>query len=240
MSRASTHVHYLTEYKTPPFHFVLPSSLLRNQPLHKTPLRGRHFPYHYGVREGNLELPQPKLQLTVFPIHTFQSSSSALIMAALPSMVTVLSSIDSSYVVHRSIVRLPLGAMLVIWCPPATPFQRVYIWSLPNELLFLIVNFVFEGDETDPSFRSNTTPHFRSHKSTLNFSLVNKRMRDICIPRLFHDVHQHVNALGRLNPRLIALEKNPRLFDYIRSVYITLQPLLQHICPESLCILTKK
>lgn len=83
--------------------------------------------------------------------------------------------------------------------------QRLLLDHLNNDVLAIIVDFVFETDSPSQGCR------LRSHKSTLALSLTNRRLRAMCIPVLFRDVFRATPSMGELNYRLRDLEGNPML-----------------------------
>ena len=97
--------------------------------------------------------------------------------------------------------------------------QELLLDGLNNDVLATIVDFLFNIDELSGKLYfvyDNPGPYIRTHRSLLNLSMVNKRLRSVCIPRLFRYIHRWSKTMGQLNRQLKDIEINPLILSSIR------------------------
>jgi hypothetical protein len=97
-------------------------------------------------------------------------------------------------------------------CLKAVPGQRLLLEDLNNDVLSIIVEFVFENATQYRPMIPQTSFDSREIGSTVFcLSLTSKRMRTVCIPRLFQKISRLTYSMGDLNRRLRDIEGNPLL-----------------------------
>lgn len=100
-----------------------------------------------------------------------------------------------------------------------TRHQQLLLDDLNDHVLAIVVDFLFEIDDSKgqyPTLYPSSGPYFRKHRSTLNLSVVNKRLRAICISKLFRDIHRHSKTMGQLNRQLKDIELNVQILASVK------------------------
>ncbi|EOA89863.1 uncharacterized protein SETTUDRAFT_159420 [Exserohilum turcica Et28A] len=100
-----------------------------------------------------------------------------------------------------------------VHCPQAAPGQRLLLDGLYTDVLSVIIDWICAEKEASHSYSVTRANHgFRKKGGTLFcLSLVNKRMRSLCISKLFEKVFRYTASMGELNRRLRDIEGNPLL-----------------------------
>ncbi|KAL5389889.1 hypothetical protein PMIN02_007153 [Paraphaeosphaeria minitans] len=79
---------------------------------------------------------------------------------------------------------------------------------------------LFDMDELNGQYiylHTNPGPYFRTHRSVLNLSVANKRLRSVCIGNLFRDIHRCSSTMGQLNRQLKDIEPNSQILSSTRT-----------------------
>jgi hypothetical protein len=108
---------------------------------------------------------------------------------------------------------------LAVAHPSAAQDQQLLLDGLNEDVLAIIVDFLFDMDKLNGQYfylYTNMGPYFRTHRSTLNLSVVNKRLRSACIHKLFRDIHRCSESMGWLNRQLKDIELNTQLLSSVR------------------------
>lgn len=107
---------------------------------------------------------------------------------------------------------------LAVAYPSATENQQLLLSDLNDDVLAIVVDFLYDMDELKHLFFRcpYPGPYFRTHRSTLNLSVVNKRLRSVCIRKLFKDIFRCSSTMGQLNRQLKDIELTPQILSSIR------------------------
>lgn len=141
-------------------------------------------------------------------------------VAAIPEQNT-LSTANDLFIYRRRIAEAPPPEPEIssVTYPSATAHQHLLLDDLNDDVLSLIVDYLFDADELNGKYKylyTNEGPYFRTHRSTLNLSVVNRRLRAVCVRKLFRDVHRCSESMGQLNRQLKDIELDAVLLGSIR------------------------
>ncbi|KAK7192890.1 hypothetical protein PSPO01_00684 [Paraphaeosphaeria sporulosa] len=103
---------------------------------------------------------------------------------------------------------------------PQTEDQQLLLDDLNDDVLAIIVDYLFDMDELNGQrihLYINTGPYVRTHRSTFNLGVANKRLRSACIRKLFRDIHRCSSTMGQLNRQLKDTEPNSQNLSSIRQ-----------------------
>jgi len=100
--------------------------------------------------------------------------------------------------------------------PSASPGQQLLLDVINDDVLIMVVELLFDIDRVKEPWLYYDKPYFRCHSSTLNLSLVSRRLRSICIPKLFRDIFRLSTTMGRLNRQLKDIELNGAVLSCVR------------------------
>jgi hypothetical protein len=100
--------------------------------------------------------------------------------------------------------------------PSASPGQQLHLDGLNDDVLAILLDLLFDIDRPEAQWLYYDKPYFRRHSSTLNLSLVNRRLRFICIPKLFRDIFRLSTTMGQLNRQLKDIELNETVLSCVR------------------------
>ncbi|KAF2444301.1 hypothetical protein P171DRAFT_473425 [Karstenula rhodostoma CBS 690.94] len=146
-------------------------------------------------------------------------------MADLPSnLLGVASATAQTPVFPEQTAKTPTKAEeRAVTYPSATEDQQLLLDHLNDDVLAIIVDFLFDMDKLNGQYfylYTNPGPYFRTHRSTLNLSVANKRLRSACIRKLFEDIHRCSSTIGHLNRQLKDIELNSQILSSIRTCEI--------------------
>ena len=114
---------------------------------------------------------------------------------------------------HTPDYDMPRGTLVYA---DASPDQQLLLDGLNDDVLTIILDLLFDLDRSVTPWSHYMKPYFRRHTSTLNLSLVNRRMRYICIPKLFRNIFRMSKAMGQLNRQLKDIEINTSILSCVR------------------------
>jgi hypothetical protein len=100
--------------------------------------------------------------------------------------------------------------------PSASPDQELLLDGMNNDVLAMILDLLFDMNKPQAEWLYYDKPYFRHHSSTISLSLVNRRLRSVCIPKLFRNIFRLSTTMGQLNRQLKDIELDKAVLSSVR------------------------